>query len=60
MKPRTSVYRILARCKAAKHGPTEKATRKRENEKVTQELNEKHRSLTKEMEKTWELYEEDY
>lgn len=60
MKPRNSVYRILARCKAAKHGPTEKATRKRENEKVAQELNEKHKSLSREMEKTWKMYEEDY
>lgn len=60
MKPRTSVYRILARCKAAKHGPTEKAARKRENEKVAQELNEGHVRIRKQILESWELYEEDY
>lgn len=61
MKPRTSVYRILARCKAAKHGPTEKATRKRENEKVAQEINEKHIRIRKELAESWDLlYDIDY
>lgn len=61
MKPRNSVYRILARCKAAKHGPTEKATRKRENEKVAQEINEKHVRIRKELTESWDLlYDVDY
>lgn len=42
MKPRDPNYRILARCKAAKHGKTEKAKRKQENEKVAKELADKH------------------
>lgn len=61
MKPRNSVYRILARCKAAKHGPTEKATRKRENEKVAQEINDKHIRIRKEITESWDLlYDIDY
>lgn len=61
MKPRNQVYRILARCKAAKHGPSEKAMRKRENEKVAKELDRGHIRIREEIAKFWEqFYDEDY
>lgn len=60
MKPRNSVYRILARCKAATHGKSFKAKRTQENAKFNQEIREKHLTLAEEIAKTWELLEEDY
>ncbi len=53
MKPRTQLYRILARCKSAKHGPSQKALRKRENEKVAQELGIKHSRATRDIDSAW-------
>jgi hypothetical protein len=55
MKPRTQLYRILARCKAAKHGPSQKAIRNKENARIAQELNEKHEARSVAMSHTFKL-----
>ena len=60
MKPRTSVYRILSRCKAAKHGTSEKAKRNQENAKVAQEVARLHERACEETQTTWELMDYDY
>lgn len=60
MKPRNSMYRILARCKAAKHGKTEKATRRQENARVAKESAEQHKCTSRNIAKAWECMEQDY
>lgn len=60
MKPRTSVYHILARCKAAKHGKSFKAKRTQENAKFNKEIAGKHHELTRQINESWSKFQADY
>ena len=60
MKARNPTFPILCRCKASRHGKSEKATRKRENEKVAQELGIKHSRATRDIDSAWRAFSKDW